>query len=964
MPHERHTHGTDNYQRRKYLLRILAAGVVALFISVPACTVPDMDMDDDDQKATYRWSLAAEAPGSAFMAVHGTSADNVFAVGADAGTGPVVIHWDGSAWSKLETGLRGDLWWVYAIDDVAFMCGSDANILRYDGTFERLPSPGLGEHIVYGIWGSSANDVYAVGSASARNGFIWHFDGTEWTSIDIPDDVPLDENRDHPQFLKVWGTSADEIWVVGERGVLLRGNASDGFEVIETPSESFLFTVHGIEGRVVAVGSDNDGIVLDTGSPVSQSVVSGSQLLQGAWVTAAGDVWVSGVQGAVFREGDEGFERMETGIEKSIQSLHAVWVDENDGVWSVGGNVLDASLDDGSLVYGHPTLDAPELIHVEDPAATVDNSCPADLVDPHPDSSIARRWNEQLLNAVRRDIPRPTVHARNMFHLSGAMWDIWAAFDETAVGYLVQESQASDDPDAALEEAISYASYRILMHRYATAVGGEVSTSCFDSFMDTLGYDPAETSTEGDTPSAFGNRVGQAYIDSYADDGANEQNNYADPAGYVPETPRLTVANVGSNTDDPTMWQQIVLAQAETQNGIPEGSGVRGYIGAHWGDVTPFALERSAPGEPYYIVDGPTTLDDDLVDATLEVVRKSSELDTEEGVMVDISPASYGNNPLGTNDGTGYDVNPATGEPYEEQLVNRGDFTRLLSEFWADGPASETPPGHWNTLANDLAEYPGFERRLYGMGEPLDPLSWDVHVYLALNGAVHDAAIAAWELKRTHLTARPITLIRTLGARGQRTDPDGPSYDPDGLPLEDGLVEVITEESSAPGERHAQLRRYIGEIAVFSWRGEPGDRSNEIGGVDWIRATEWIPYQRRTFVTPAFPGFVSGHSTFSRSAAEVLTQLTGSEYFPGGIGGYVLDPGWLTFEAGPTTTVELQWARYYDAADQAGQSRLWGGIHVRQDDFVGRTVGDDVGRLAIMKAQAYFDGTAAESSEE
>jgi len=299
-------------------------------------------------------------------------------------------------------------------------------------------------------------------------------------------------------------------------------------------------------------------------------------------------------------------------------------------------------------------------------------------------------------------------------------------------------------------------------------------------------------------------------------------------------------------------------------------------------------------------------------------------------------------------------MNPSTGQPYEPEVVRRGDFTRLLSEFWADGPASETPPGHWNTLANDLVDHPEFQRRLFGTGKELDPLAWDVHVYFAMNGALHDAAIAAWELKRTHLTARPITLVRTLAARGQRTDPDGPSYHAEGLPLVDNLIEVITEESSAKGERHEHLARYVGEIAVRSWRGEPGDRRNEVAGVGWIRGIEWIPYQRRTFVTPAFPGFVSGHSTFSRSAAEVLTQLTGSPFFPGGLGGYTLEPGWLTFEKGPTDTVELRWATYYDAADQAGQSRLWGGIHVVQDDFGGRMIGAQIGNSAVELARTYF----------
>jgi hypothetical protein len=351
-------------------------------------------------------------------------------------------------------------------------------------------------------------------------------------------------------------------------------------------------------------------------------------------------------------------------------------------------------------------------------------------------------------------------------------------------------------------------------------------------------------------------------------------------------------------------------------------------------------------------------LDATLVDATVEVLRKSSELDIDDGVMIDISPGAYGNNDLGTNDGSGHSTNPSTNAPYAPQIVKRGDFTRALAEFWADGPKSETPPGHWNALANAVADNPALTRRLFGSGSLLDPLSWDVHVYLALNGAVHDAAIAAWELKRVYTAARPITLIRYMGALGQRSDSSLPSYDANGLPLVANLIELITAESSALGQRHAHLARYIGEIAVRSWRGEPGDRAHDIGGIGWIRAVQWLPYQRRNFVTPAFPGYLSGHSTFSRAAATVLAGLTGSDYFPGGLGTFAASPGFLVFEQGPSAKVELQWATYFDAADQAGQSRLWGGIHLRQDDFDGRRIGSRIGTAALDRTRPYFDGSA------
>ena len=143
----------------------------------------------------------------------------------------------------------------------------------------------------------------------------------------------------------------------------------------------------------------------------------------------------------------------------------------------------------------------------------------------------------------------------------------------------------------------------------------------------------------------------------------------------------------------------------------------------------------------------------------------SSLLDPSDGVMIDISPASIGNNDIvdfpqsvfelrnfydlteGGDPGMGYAVNPYTGLPYEPQLVPRGDYTRVLAEFWADGPDSETPPGHWFTILNYVNDNEIFEKRYKGEGEILDDLEWDVKAYFVLGGAVHDASIAVWGIK-------------------------------------------------------------------------------------------------------------------------------------------------------------------------------------------------------------------------
>ena len=485
-----------------------------------------------------------------------------------------------------------------------------------------------------------------------------------------------------------------------------------------------------------------------------------------------------------------------------------------------------------------------------------------------------------------------------------------------------------------------------------------MTAACLGAVMVDLGYAPGDIHEDGDDPVAFGNRLAHTLMDKVMDDGANEAGDCHDPAQFTPDNAPLVYDQPGADLRVPDRWQPLNLSVAATQNGIILPGGVQSYIGSHWGSVTPFSQGSASPRSTWGEAGLPPSAGPELTRQLIEVITKTASVDPSDGVMVDISPGVYGHNPLASNDGHGWEKNPVTGKAYPPQVVPRADFARVMAEFWADGPQTETPPGHWNTLANTVSDAPGFSRKLFGKGEPLDPLAWDVHLYLALNGAEHDAAIAAWGLKRHFASVRPISVIRWMGGKGQSSDPSLPAFDRGGLPLVPGLIELVTRESSAPGQRHEGLAYAVGQVVVRDWRGEPADRLHQVSGVGWVRAVDWITYQRRTFVTPAFPGFISGHSTFSRAGAEVLTGLTGSPYFPGGLAEFVVPKGFLKFEAGPTTDVHLQWAAYADAADEAGQSRLWGSIHVQQDDFAGRRVGHKVGLNAVALAEKYFDGTA------
>ena len=255
------------------------------------------------------------------------------------------------------------------------------------------------------------------------------------------------------------------------------------------------------------------------------------------------------------------------------------------------------------------------------------------------------------------------------------------------------------------------------------------------------------------------------------------------------------------------------------------------------------------------------------------------------------------------------------------------------------------------------------QKRLGGAGPLLNDLEWDVKLYLALNGAVHDAAVGCWGTKRVYDAVRPISAIRYMAGVGQSSDASQPFYNASGLPLIPGLIELITPATTAAGQRHAALAEFVGELALYAWPGPPTHPTTEYSGVQWIRALTWVPYQKATFVTPAFPGYTSGHSTYSRAGAEVLTAFTGSAFFPGGLGEFrVPQNAFLKFELGPSETVALQWATYYDAADEAGLSRLYGGIHPFFDDFGGRLMGAKIGQDAFALAQQYYAGMVTVTS--
>lgn len=624
--------------------------------------------------------------------------------------------------------------------------------------------------------------------------------------------------------------------------------------------------------------------------------------------------------------------------------------------------------------------------------------------------SVARDWNEELLYAIRNDFARPTVHARNLFHSSVAMYDSWAVFDNTAEPVFLGKTYGGytftfdgiatpTDIEAARHEMMSYAMFRLISHRFASSPGSVDIMSSIATLFQSYGYDDTFNSVDYSSGSyaALGNYLAQEIIAFGMQDGSNEANDY-DNLHYSPANDPLILNLYEDNLlTDPNRWQPLAFDVFIDQSGNPFPLNTPAFLSPEWGEVIPFSLRGedlqilnngfdsyvyNDPGPPEYIQNSASDgIDDPYKWHFALVIAWSAHLDPADNTMIDISPGSLGNVQIsqfpetfteyqnfynfmdGGDLGTGHTLNPFTNAPYATQIVKRADYARVLAEFWADGPDSETPSGHWFTLMNYVSDHPETVKQFNGQGAILSDLEWDVKSYLVLGGAMHDTAVDTWGIKGYYDYIRPISAIRYMALKGQSTDPGQTSFDPHGLPLIPGLIELIETGDPLAGDMDVN----VGRIKVMSWKGPDfiSDPTTDIAGVDWILGTEWWPYQRPTFVTPPFAGYLSGHSTISRAASEALTLITGDKFFPGGMGTFdVAQNDFLVFEQGPSESFTLQWATYQDASDQTSLSRIWGGIHPPIDDIRGRLIGEKIGKDAFDLAEAYFTGDILSVNEE
>jgi len=355
--------------------------------------------------------------------------------------------------------------------------------------------------------------------------------------------------------------------------------------------------------------------------------------------------------------------------------------------------------------------------------------------------------------------------------------------------------------------------------------------------------------TDGsDTSSAatVGSVAAQAVIDYRHSDGANQLNGYADTSGYSP-------VNSWDQVLSPDHWQPLCVPLPAP--GTTECAAQQKFATPHWRNVTPFALTSASQFRP------------DHAPAVTVLKGKPSDALVKE---------------------------------VDQQLKYSAGLTdtqKVIAQYWEDPPGSETPPGHWNLFTQWVSH-----RDHHTLDE-------DAKVFMALNNALLDASITAWDAKRQWNSVRPITAVRWL-TQGQ---------------------------------------------LIQAWGGP-------YQGTKTIRGEDWLPYQRANFVTPSFPEYLSGHSTFSAVAAMLLKAAIGSDTFGMSVtipaGSSRIEPRTDTQPGVPAAPVTLSWKSFTAAADQAGISREYGGIHFNDGDFEARQAGEDVGLLVWGKAKSYFNGKA------
>lgn len=445
---------------------------------------------------------------------------------------------------------------------------------------------------------------------------------------------------------------------------------------------------------------------------------------------------------------------------------------------------------------------------------------------------LALQWNQLTLDAIKCSKISPPLAARALAMVHTAIYDAWSVYDEKAIStHTACYIKIKEEKDCTKEnkrKAFSYAAYRVLMELFWLVLPPQ-NKQMFRNFMCEFGYDPEDTTLDISLPSGIGNLAARMVIEDRAGDDSNgygtlHATSWSDYTEYKP-------VNAWDKLNDIEHWQPV------RTEGPPGEYKVQSFLVPHWGLVRPFALSYNWQFRP-----------------TPPNKKHHEQFKEQAKEVLSIS-------------------------------AGLTDRQKVIAEYWADGPGTYTPPGHWCEIAQYVAvtkKYSNYDC---------------IKLFFALSNALLDASIACWESKREYDYVRPISAIHEL---------------------------------------------YRGKD-VNAWGGPHQ-------GTKKIRGENWQPY----IATPPFPEHVSGHSTFSGAAATILQCYTGSDYFGGCT---ETEKGASTIEKGttPKQDMTLEWATFSEAAEQAGMSRLYGGIHFMLSNQSGQKLGREIGQVVWEKALFHFN---------
>jgi len=323
---------------------VLAVGAVAACSSdPPPATDGGTDASVDAPAAALVWQPVLENLDGALLSVWGPRGTReLYAVGGPLGNSgfeALALRYDGAAWKRLAATGERSYWWVHGTgpSDV-WMVGEKGRISHFDGAVFREHPEAAGDYTLYGVYAATATSAYAVGGLAEtgkgpQNDVLLRWNGAAWKR----EALPSEEGR---ALFKVWGRGDDDVYVVGEAGLVWHKEKGTWAREANQPviATGTLLTVFGCDdGRVFAVGG-RDVLVKQGGAWSRLGDAPLFNDVNGGACAKDGSVVLVGLGGMKLRFVQNAWT--DDATQKPFTDLHGAFVDDEGTLFAVGGGYL------------------------------------------------------------------------------------------------------------------------------------------------------------------------------------------------------------------------------------------------------------------------------------------------------------------------------------------------------------------------------------------------------------------------------------------------------------------------------------------------------------------------------------------------------------------------------------------------------------------------------------------------